>query len=110
MLEVFERKSIAFVSVTQQFNTTNSMGRLMLNVLLSFAQFEREIISERTRDKMAAARRKGKWVGGLAPMGYDIDPLARRLKVLVEGKEPTKPLKPKGRLPRITRYMALAIY
>ena len=81
MLEVFERKSIAFVSVTQQFNTTNSMGRLMLNVLLSFAQFEREIISERTRDKMAAARRKGKWVGGLAPMGYDIDPLARRLNV-----------------------------
>ncbi len=61
MLEVFERKSVAFVSVTQQFNTTNSMGRLMLNVLFSFAQFEREIISERTRDKMAAARRKGKW-------------------------------------------------
>jgi site-specific DNA recombinase len=59
MLEVFERKNVAFVSVTQQFNTTNSMGRLMLNVLLSFAQFEREIISERTRDKMAAARRKG---------------------------------------------------
>jgi site-specific DNA recombinase len=83
MLEVFERKSIAFVSVTQQFNTTNSMGRLMLNVLLSFAQFEREIISERTRDKMAAARRKGKWVGGLAPMGYDIDPLARRLSTNV---------------------------
>ncbi len=80
-LEVFERKSIAFVSVTQQFNTTNSMGRLMLNVLLSFAQFEREIISERTRDKMAAARRKGKWVGGLAPIGYDIDPTARRLNV-----------------------------
>lgn len=53
----------------------------MLNVLLSFAQFEREIISERTRDKMAAARRKGKWVGGLAPLGYDIDPVARRLKV-----------------------------
>ncbi len=81
MLEVFERKRVAFVSVTQQFNTTNSMGRLMLNVLLSFAQFEREIISERTRDKMAAARRKGKWVGGLAPLGYDIDPVARRLKV-----------------------------
>jgi site-specific DNA recombinase len=81
MLEVFERKNIAFVSVTQQFNTTNSMGRLMLNVLLSFAQFEREIISERTRDKMAAARRKGKWIGGLAPLGYDIDPVARRLKV-----------------------------
>jgi len=81
MLEVFERKSVAFVSVTQQFNTTNSMGRLMLNVLLSFAQFEREIISERTRDKMAAARRKGKWVGGLAPLGYDVDPVAKRLKL-----------------------------
>jgi len=81
MLEVFERKRIAFVSVTQQFNTTNSMGRLMLNVLLSFAQFEREIISERTRDKMAAARRKGKWVGGLAPLGYDVDPVAKRLKI-----------------------------
>jgi len=81
MLEVFERRNVAFVSVTQQFNTTNSMGRLMLNVLLSFAQFEREIISERTRDKMAAARRKGKWVGGLAPLGYDIDPEAKRLKL-----------------------------
>jgi len=81
MLEVFERKRIAFISVTQQFNTTNSMGRLMLNVLLSFAQFEREIISERTRDKMAAARRKGKWVGGLAPLGYDVDPVAKRLKI-----------------------------
>ena len=65
MLEVFERHQVAFVSVTQQFNTTTSMGRLMLNVLLSFAQFEREIISERTRDKIAAARRKGKWTGGL---------------------------------------------
>lgn len=74
MLEVFERNQIAFVSVTQQFNTTNSMGRLMLNVLLSFAQFEREIISERTRDKMAAARRKGKWSGGMPLLGYDIDP------------------------------------
>lgn len=74
ILEVFERNQIAFVSVTQQFNTTNSMGRLMLNVLLSFAQFEREIISERTRDKIAAARRKGKWSGGMPLLGYDIDP------------------------------------
>jgi DNA invertase Pin-like site-specific DNA recombinase len=74
MLEVFERNQIAFVSVTQQFNTTNSMGRLMLNVLLSFAQFEREILSERTRDKIAAARRKGKWSGGMPLLGYDIDP------------------------------------
>ncbi len=62
MLEVFERNQVAFVSVTQQFNTTNSMGRLMLNVLLSFAQFERELISERTRDKIAAARRKRQMV------------------------------------------------
>lgn len=64
MMQVFENQSVAFVSVTQSFNTSDSMGRLMLNVLLSFAQFEREIISERTRDKMAAARRKGKWIGG----------------------------------------------
>ena len=68
----FDKHHIAFVSVTQQFNTTNSMGRLMLNVLLSFAQFEREIISERTRDKIAATRRKGNWCGGLPPLGYDV--------------------------------------
>src|SRR3954447_16378025 len=60
MMEIFEKHRIAFVSITQQFCTSNSMGRLMLNVLLSFAQFEREIISERTRDKIAATRRKGK--------------------------------------------------
>jgi len=73
MMETFERRQISFVSVTQQFNTTSSMGRLTLNILLSFAQFEREIISERTRDKMAAARRKGKYVGGAPILGYDID-------------------------------------
>src|SRR5215831_14141348 len=61
MMETFETHKVSFVSVTQQFNTATSMGRLVLNVLLSFAQFEREIISERTRDKIAAARRKGKW-------------------------------------------------
>jgi site-specific DNA recombinase len=72
MLEVFERNHVAFVSVTQQFNTTNSMGRLMLNVLLSFTQFERELISERARDKIAATRRNGKWCGGLPPLGYDV--------------------------------------
>jgi site-specific DNA recombinase len=72
MIELFERKKVTFVSVTQQFNTSNSMGRLMLHILLSFAQFEREIISERTRDKMSAARRKGKWIGGRPPLGYDI--------------------------------------
>lgn len=81
MMQVFESHSVAFVSVTQSFNTSDSMGRLMLNVLLSFAQFEREIISERTRDKMAAARRKGKWVGGRPILGYDIDPNGFRLIV-----------------------------
>src|SRR5262249_333379 len=68
-------------SVTQQFNTAASMGRLILNVLLSFAQFEREIISERTRDKIAAARRKGKWVGGQPLLGYDVDPGTYKLVV-----------------------------
>src|SRR5205085_8433806 len=72
MMETFEKNRISFVSVTQQFDTTHSMGRLTLNILLSFAQFEREIISERTRDKIAAARRKGKWSGGLPVLGYDI--------------------------------------
>ena len=74
IMEVLERNHISFVSVTQQFNTSTSMGRLMLNVLLSFAQFEREIISERTRDKIAAARRKGKWIGGRPVLGYDVVP------------------------------------
>ncbi|HEV3259433.1 MAG TPA: recombinase family protein, partial [Gemmataceae bacterium] len=69
------------VSVTQQFNTATSMGRLVLNVLLSFAQFEREIIAERTRDKIAAVRRKGKWAGGHPVLGYDIDPRGFRLVV-----------------------------
>lgn len=72
LMETFEKNKVAFVSVTQQFNTTNSMGRLMLNVLLSFAQFEREIIGERTRDKLAATRRKGKWAGGMPVLGYDV--------------------------------------
>ena len=72
MMETFDRQNVSFVSVTQQFNTTSSMGRLTLNILLSFAQFEREIISERTRDKMSAARRKGKYVGGAPILGYDV--------------------------------------
>ena len=72
MVEVFERNSVSFVSVTQQFNTTTSMGRLMLNVLLSFAQFEREVTGERIRDKIAAAKRKGMWMGGVPPLGYDV--------------------------------------
>jgi site-specific DNA recombinase len=73
IMENFEKHNVSFVSVTQQINTSTSMGRLMMNVLLSFAQFEREIISERTRDKIAAARRKGKWAGGHPILGYDID-------------------------------------
>jgi DNA invertase Pin-like site-specific DNA recombinase len=68
----FDERGISLVSVTQQFNTTASMGRLTLNILLSFAQFERELIAERTRDKMSASRRKGKWVGGIPPLGYDV--------------------------------------
>jgi len=71
LVEQFDAKSISFVAITQQFNTTTSMGRLTLNVLLSFAQFERELSSERVRDKIAASRRKGKWTGGSVPLGYD---------------------------------------
>jgi site-specific DNA recombinase len=72
LVEVFDRNEVTFVSVTQSFNTTTSMGRLTLNILLSFAQFEREVIGERIRDKFAASRRKGMWMGGWAPLGYDI--------------------------------------
>src|SRR5437773_1532683 len=71
LVELFDQHSVSFVSVTQQFNTTTSMGRLTLNVLLSFAQFEREVTSERIRDKIAASKRKGLWVGGMVPLGYD---------------------------------------
>ena len=73
IMETFERHKISFVSVTQHFNTTHSMGRLTLNILLSFAQFEREIIGERIRDKIAASRQKGKWTGGTPILGYDVD-------------------------------------
>ena len=73
MVEVFERFGVSFVSVTQQFNTTTSMGRLMLNILLSFAQFEREVTGERIRDKIAASKRKGMWMGGVPPLGYDVE-------------------------------------
>jgi DNA invertase Pin-like site-specific DNA recombinase len=83
LVEVFDRNAVTFVSVTQSFNTTTSMGRLTLNVLLSFAQFEREVIGERIRDKFAASRRKGMWMGGWAPLGYDI----RDRKLLVNEAE-----------------------
>ena len=79
LVEVFDRRGVTFVSITQQFNTTTSMGRLTLNVLLSFAQFEREVIGERVRDKIAASKKKGIWMGGMLPLGYDVErPQAHR--------------------------------
>jgi site-specific DNA recombinase len=72
LVEIFDRRGVSFVSITQQFNTTTSMGRLTLNILLSFAQFERELIGERVRDKIAASRKKGMWMGGTVPLGYDV--------------------------------------
>src|SRR5437870_2601067 len=81
MMEMFEKNGVCFVSITQQFNTNSSLGRLTLNILLSFAQFEREIISERTRDKQVAARKKGKWTGGHLILGYDLDPRGGKLAI-----------------------------
>jgi hypothetical protein len=72
LVELFDRHGVTFVAVTQQFNTTTSMGRLTLNILLSFAQFEREVIGERVRDKIAASKKKGMWMGGVTPLGYAI--------------------------------------
>ena len=79
IVETFDAKGVSFVSVTQQFNTTTSMGRLTLNVLLSFAQFEREVTSERIRDKIAASKQKGMWMGGAVPLGYDA--VNRKLRI-----------------------------
>ena len=72
LVELFDAHQASFVSVTQAFNTTNSMGRLTLNVLLSFAQFEREVTGERIRDKIAASKKKGIWMGGIVPLGYRV--------------------------------------
>jgi len=83
LVELFDKHNVSFVSVTQQFNTTTSMGRLTLNVLLSFAQFEREVTSERIRDKISASKRKGLWVGGMTPLGYD----AKDRKITVNAAE-----------------------
>ena len=83
LVEVFDRNNVTFVSVTQSFNTTTSMGRLTLNILLSFAQFEREVIGERIRDKFAASRKRGMWMGGFVPMGYDV----KDRKLVVNGAE-----------------------
>lgn len=82
IVEVFDKQGVSFVSVTQQFNTTTSMERLTLNVLLSFAQFEREVTGEQIRDKIAASKRKGMWMGGVVPLGYVLD--NRRLIVQPE--------------------------
>ena len=83
LVEVFDRRGVSFVSITQQFNTTTSMGRLTLNVLLSFAQFEREVTGERIRDKIAASKKKGMWMGGMPPLGYDV----KNRKLVVNGTE-----------------------
>ena len=83
IIERFDKNGISFVSVTQQFNTTSSMGRLTLNVLLSFAQFEREVTGERIRDKIAASKKKGMWMGGFVPLGYDLEDR----KLLINVKE-----------------------
>ena len=85
LIEIFDQNDISFVSVTQQFNTSTSMGRLTLNVLLSFAQFEREVTSERIRDKIAASKRRGMWMGGIVPLGYK----AKNRKLLIDKKEAT---------------------
>ncbi len=81
LMEIFERRQVSLVSITQPLNTTGSLGRLTLNILLSFAEFERQMIADRTRDKMAAARRKGKWVGGTPVLGYDIADTGGKLVV-----------------------------
>ena len=83
IVDAFDAKGVSFVSVTQQFNTTTSMGRLTLNMLLSFAQFEREVTGERIRDKIAASKQKGMWMGGLPPLGYDVEDR----KLVVNGSE-----------------------
>jgi DNA invertase Pin-like site-specific DNA recombinase len=83
MVEIFDSQGVSFVAVTQQFNTTTSMGRLTLNVLLSFAQFEREVTGERIRDKIAASKQKGMWMGGTVPLGYDV----RDHRLVVNPKE-----------------------
>lgn len=87
IMETFDKHGVSFVSVTQQFNTTHSMGRLTLNILLSFAQFEREIIGERIRDKIAAQRRKGKWAGGIPILGYDVDRSSASPKLVINAEE-----------------------
>ena len=90
VMGTFDKYGVSFVSVTQQFNTTHSMGRLTLNILLSFAQFERDIIGERIRDKLAAQRQRGQWTGGYPVLGYDVDRSERTPKLVVNGEEAAK--------------------
>ena len=97
LVELFDQQGVSFVSITQSFNTTSSMGRLTLNVLLSFAQFEREVIGERVRDKIAASKRKGLWVGGPVPLGYRC--LDKKLEVVPEEAEAVRTI--------FTRYLEL---
>ena len=97
LVELFDVHEASFVSVTQSFNTTSSMGRLTLNVLLSFAQFEREVIGERGRDKIAASKRKGLWVGGPVPLGYRTE--AKKLVVVPQEAEAVRTI--------FRRYLAL---
>ncbi|WP_339045268.1 recombinase family protein [Candidatus Mesenet endosymbiont of Agriotes lineatus] len=85
IVDLFDKHKVTFVSVTQSFNTANSMGRLMLNIVLSFAQYERELTGERIRDKFAASKQKGIWMGGKAPIGYDVED-----RKLVVNKEETE--------------------
>src|SRR5262249_54450153 len=97
LVGLFDAHRASFVSVTQQFNTTTSMGRLTLNVLLSFAQFEREVTAERIRDKVAASKRKGLWVGGMVPLGYELKD--GKLAIMAEEAERVRMI--------FTRYLAL---
>jgi hypothetical protein len=97
LVELFDQYGVSFVSITQSFNTTSSMGRLTLNVLLSFAQFEREVIGERVRDKIAASKRKGIWVGGPVPLGYRC--IDKKLVVLPQEAETVRTI--------FTRYLEL---
>ncbi len=87
VMGTFDKFNVSFVSVTQHFNTTHSMGRLTLNILLSFAQFEREIIGERIRDKLAAQCRRGQWTGGYPVLGYDVDRSERTPKLVINSEE-----------------------
>src|SRR5664280_1576727 len=97
LVELFDQRGVSFVSITQSFNTTSSMGRLTLNVLLSFAQFEREVIGERVRDKIAASKRKGIWVGGPVPLGYRV--IDKKLVIVPEEAEVVRTI--------FTRYLQL---